>query len=68
MENSNSIYPLEIARNLLFFIAAILFVLLYRSIGKFSVGPKGVEFEMSTEHRQFSAKAQVEDAISRIER
>lgn len=52
----------------LFFIAAILFVLLHRSIGRFSVGPKGVEFEMSTEHRQSSAKAQMADAISKIER
>jgi hypothetical protein len=30
----------------------MLFVLFYRSIVRFSVGPKGVEFEMSTEHRQ----------------
>ncbi len=53
---------------LIFLIAAMLFVLLYRSIGRFSVGPKGVEFEMSTEHRQAPAKSQMADALSRIER
>jgi hypothetical protein len=45
-----------------------LFVLLDRSIGRFSVGLKGVEFEMSTEHRQAPAQAQMADALSRFER
>ena len=49
-------------------IAFMLFVLLCRRIIRFSVGPKGVEFEMSTEHRQASAQAQMIDALSRIER
>ncbi|VVB62629.1 Uncharacterised protein [uncultured archaeon] len=52
----------------LFFIAAMLFVLLYRNIGRFSVGPKGVEFEMSTEHRQAPAKSQIADVLSKFKR
>jgi Tfp pilus assembly protein PilF len=50
----------------MFFAATILFVLLYRSMGKFSVGPKGVEFEMSFEHRL--APAQAAEPITKIER
>jgi len=41
----------------MFFTATILFVLLCRGIGKFSAGLKGVEFEMSTEHRLFPAQS-----------
>lgn len=51
---------------LMFFIATILFVLLYKSIGKFSAGLKGVEFEMSTEHRL--SPAQSVEQITRFER
>ena len=50
----------------MFFTATILFVLLYRSMGRFSVGPKGVEFEMSTEHRLAPAQAQVAESISKL--
>ena len=49
-------------------IAFMLFVLLCRRIIRFSVGPKGVEFEMSIEHRQAPAQAQMAYALSRIER
>jgi hypothetical protein len=52
----------------MFFTATILFVLLYKSIGRFSVGPKGVEFEMSYEHRLALAQAQTAESISKIER
>jgi len=52
----------------MYFPATILFVLLYKSIGRFSVGPKGVEFEMSFEHRLASAQAQTAKSISKIER
>jgi hypothetical protein len=52
----------------MFFTATILFVLLYRSIWRFSVGPKGVEFEMSFEHRLVPAQAQAAESISKIER
>jgi hypothetical protein len=45
----------------------MLFVLLHKNVGKFSVGPKGVEFEMSMEQRQTSARSQT-DAVSKIER
>ncbi|MGD0952032.1 MAG: hypothetical protein ABR985_06505 [Methanotrichaceae archaeon] len=41
---------------------------MHRSIRRFSVGPKGVEFEMSTEHRLASATSQMADVLSRIER
>jgi tetratricopeptide (TPR) repeat protein len=50
----------------MFFIATILFVLLYRSMVKFSAGLKGVEFEMSTEHRL--SPAQSSEQITKIER
>jgi hypothetical protein len=50
----------------MFFTATILFVLLYKSIGKFSAGLKGVEFEMSTEHR--FAPAEASEPITKIER
>jgi len=52
----------------MFFTATILFVLLYRSIGKFSAGLKGVEFEMSTEHRLAPAQTQASELMARIER
>jgi tetratricopeptide (TPR) repeat protein len=52
----------------IFLIAAMLFVLLYRSIVRFSVGPSGVKFEMSTEHRQAPAKSQEAEALSGFER
>ena len=45
-----------------------LFVLLHRSIRRFSVGPKGVEFEMRTEDLQAYAKSQNADDLSRFER
>lgn len=50
----------------MFFTATILFVLLYRGIGKFSAGLKGVEFEMSTEHRL--SPAQSVEQITKFER
>jgi len=50
----------------MFFTATILFVLLYRSIGKFSAGLKGVEFEMSTEHRIYPAQSV--EQITKLER
>jgi len=50
----------------MFFTATILFVLLYRGIGKFSAGLKGVEFEMSTEHRL--SPAQSVEQITKLER
>ena len=52
----------------MFFTATIMFVLLYRSMGRFSVGPKGVEFEMSLEHRLAPAQSQVVESFSKIER
>ncbi len=54
----------------MYFTAAILFVLLYRSVVglRFSVGLKGVEFEMSAEHRLAPAQAQTADLITKIER
>jgi tetratricopeptide (TPR) repeat protein len=52
----------------MFFTATILFVLLYKSMGRFSVGPKGVEFEMSFEHKLALAQAQTAESISKIER
>jgi hypothetical protein len=50
----------------LFFIAAMLFVLLYKSIGRFSVGPKGVEFEWfsSTGRKDFLKSARI--AVKKI--
>ena len=51
---------------LMFFTATILFVLLYKSIGKFSAGLKGVEFEMSTEHKLYPAQSV--ERITKLER
>jgi len=52
----------------MFFTATILFVLLYRSIGRFSVGPKRIEFEMSTDHRLVPAHAQTVEFATKFER
>jgi tetratricopeptide (TPR) repeat protein len=53
---------------IMFFTAAILFVLFYKSIGKVSVGPEGFNFEMSDEHRLAPAQAQIAERISTFER
>ena len=52
----------------MYFPAIILFALLYKSIGRFSVGPKGVEFEKSDEHRLALAQAQTAEFIFKFER
>jgi hypothetical protein len=39
-----------------------------KDLKRFSAGPKGVEFEMSMEHRQVSAGSQISEAVLKIER